>query len=133
MRGRWPWGYGSVLSIIIITGVHSHTLKVWHYVAVCICTAFEFTVHVHDNMHTTHVCIVIVSCVSGAIALAEVLAENKHLTHLDLQENDVRVAGLMGLQLAHRMNHTLLSMDTPKAFKVEQVWIECLLSSLTSR
>ena len=58
---------------------------------------------------------------TGAIALAEVLAENKHITHLDLRENDVRVAGLMGLQLAHRMNHTLLNMDTPKAFKVDQV------------
>lgn len=65
------------------------------------------------------VCILIL--LTGAIALAEVLAENKHITHLDLRENDVRVAGLMGLQLAHRMNHTLLSMDTPKAFKVEQV------------
>ena len=58
---------------------------------------------------------------AGAIALAEVLAENKHISHLDLRDNDVRVAGLMGLQLAHRMNHTLLNMDTPKFYKVEQV------------
>ena len=58
---------------------------------------------------------------SGAIALAEVLAENKHISHLDLRENDVRVAGLMGLQLAHRMNHALLHMDTPKSYKVDQV------------
>lgn len=63
----------------------------------------------------------VICCLTGAIALAEVLAENKHLTHLDLRENDVRVAGLMGLQLAHRMNHTLLSMDMPKGFKVDQV------------
>ena len=58
---------------------------------------------------------------AGAIALAEVLAENKHITHMDLRDNDIRVAGLMGLQLAHRMNHTLLSLDTPKFYKVEQV------------
>ena len=69
---------------------------------------------------------------AGAIALAEVLAENKHISHLDLRDNDVRVAGLMGLQLAHRMNHSLLSMDTPKFYKVDQVlyivcyWAECL-------
>ncbi|CAI8032183.1 Protein phosphatase 1 regulatory subunit 37, partial [Geodia barretti] len=56
----------------------------------------------------------------GAIALAEVLAENKHITHMDLRDNDIRVAGLMGLQLAHRMNHTLLHLDTPKFYKVEQ-------------
>ena len=58
---------------------------------------------------------------AGAIALAEVLAENKHITHMDLRDNDIRVAGLMGLQLAHRMNHTLLHLDTPKFYKVEQV------------
>lgn len=58
---------------------------------------------------------------TGAIALAEVLAESKHLTHLDLKDNDVRVAGLMALQLGHRMNQTLLYMETPKSYKVEQV------------
>ena len=57
----------------------------------------------------------------GAIALAEVLAESKHLTELDLKENDIRVAGLMALQLAHRMNKTLVGMETPKSYRVEQV------------
>ena len=60
---------------------------------------------------------------AGAIALAEVLAESRHITHVDLKENDIRVAGLMALQLAHRMNHTLLSMETPKAYRVEPVSI----------
>ena len=58
---------------------------------------------------------------TGAIALAEILAENKYITHLDVKDNDVRVAGLMALQLAHRMNHTLLFLETPKSFRVEQV------------
>ena len=58
---------------------------------------------------------------AGAIALAEVLAESRHITHVDLKENDLRVAGLMALQLAHRMNHTLLFMETPKAYRVEPV------------
>lgn len=57
----------------------------------------------------------------GAIALAEVLAESKHLIELDLKENDIRVAGLMALQLAHRMNRSLISMETPKSYRVEQV------------
>lgn len=56
----------------------------------------------------------------GAIALAEVLAESKHVTHLDLKDNDIRVAGLMALQLGHRMNQTLLCMETPKSYKVDQ-------------
>lgn len=59
----------------------------------------------------------------GAIALAEVLAESKHLIELDLKENDIRVAGLMALQLAHRMNRSLTCMETPKSYRVEQV--EC--------
>ena len=59
--------------------------------------------------------------VLGAIALAEVLAESRHITDLDLKENDIRVAGLMALQLGHRMNHTLVRLETPKAYRVEQV------------
>ncbi len=66
---------------------------------------------------------------TGAIALAEVLAESKHLTHVDIRENDIRVAGLMALQLAHRMNFHLISMQTPKAFKVEQVLESLILNS----
>ena len=58
---------------------------------------------------------------AGAIALAEVLAESKHVTHLDLKDNDIRVAGLMALQLGHRMNQTLVCMETPKSYKVDQV------------
>ena len=60
---------------------------------------------------------------SGAIALAEVLAESRYLIHVDLRENDIRVAGLMALRLAHRMNHSLLHLETPKTYKVEQVRI----------
>jgi len=73
----------------------------------------------------TFVCKYVCACdcifLAGAIALAEVLAESKHLTNLDLRDNDIRVAGLMALQLGHRMNQTLLCMETPKSYKVEQV------------
>ena len=70
-----------------------------------------------------YTCIYLCLCNTGAIALAEVLAESKHITHLDLKENDIRVAGLLALQLAHRMNHALLCMETPKTYKVEPVSI----------
>ena len=59
--------------------------------------------------------------VSGAIALAEVLAESRYLIQVDLRENEIRIAGLMALNLALRMNHKLLHLETPKTFKVEQV------------
>ena len=65
--------------------------------------------------------------ITGAIALAEVLAESKHLTHIDIRDNDIRVAGLMALQLAHRMNHSLLGMQTPKGYRVEQVNVWCFM------
>ena len=57
----------------------------------------------------------------GAIALAEVLAESKFISHVDLRENDIRIAGLMALKLALRMNHRLLLLDMPKTYKVDQV------------
>ena len=57
----------------------------------------------------------------GAIAMAEILAENKNLRQLDLRENDIRVAGLMALSLAHKMNHRLTQLDVPKAIKSDQV------------
>lgn len=66
-------------------------------------------------------------CVTiGAIALAEVLAESRYLTHVDLRENEIRIAGLMALSLALRMNHKLLYLETPKTFKVEQVGVSLL-------
>ena len=81
-----------------------------------------------SSCHSYYMCV-------GAIALAEVLAESRYLTHVDLRENEIRVAGLMALSLALRMNHKLLHLDTPKTFKVEQVYMSmyvclCVKSSI---
>ena len=65
--------------------------------------------------------------ISGAIALAEVLAESRYLVNVDLRENEIRIAGLMALCLAFRMNHKLLHLETPKTFKVEQVSLRGML------
>ncbi len=64
--------------------------------------------------------------------MAEVLAESRYLVHVDLRENEIRVAGLMALCLALRMNHYLLHLETPKTFKVEQViiWDRAILASI---
>ena len=57
----------------------------------------------------------------GAIALAEILAENRHIKYLDIRDNDIRIAGLMALSLAHKINHRLLQLDVPKNVKSDQV------------
>ena len=57
----------------------------------------------------------------GAIALAEVIGDNTMLERLDLRDNDIRVAGLMALALAHRVSHHLFRLDIKRNIKVEQV------------
>ena len=58
---------------------------------------------------------------AGAIALAEVLAESRVLEHIDVRDNDVRIAGLMALSLAHRLNHHILHLGVPKNIKCDPV------------
>ena len=81
--------------------------------------AYAHTMQAKINLYITlaYECCV---CV-GAIAMAEILAENKNLRQLDLRDNDIRVAGLMALSLAHKMNHRLTQLDVPKAIKSDQV------------
>ena len=57
----------------------------------------------------------------GTIALGESLAENRHIKYLDIRDNDIRIAGLMALSLAHKINHRLLQLDVPKNVKSDQV------------
>jgi hypothetical protein len=78
-----------------------------------------------NTWERTSLCLLSLPPPIGAIALAEVLAESKHLIELDLKENDIRVAGLLALQLAHRMNRSLTCMETPKSYRVDQVMMKC--------
>lgn len=57
----------------------------------------------------------------GAIAIAEILAESKCLEVVDLRGNDIRIAGLMALSLAHKVNHFLLNLQIPENIKADQV------------
>lgn len=47
----------------------------------------------------------------GAIAIAEILPENKKMRKLNIGQNDVGLAGMMALSLAMKMNTTLVSLD----------------------
>ena len=58
---------------------------------------------------------------TGAIALAEVLAESRMLEYIDVRDNDIRIAGLMALSLAHRLNHQILHLSVPKNIKCDPV------------
>ena len=57
----------------------------------------------------------------GAIALAEVIGDNTVVERVDLRDNDIRVAGLMALALAHRVSHHLFRLDMKRNLRVEQV------------
>lgn len=59
--------------------------------------------------------------VAGAVALAEVIADNIRLVRLDLQENDIKTAGLMALSLALRVNESITRLDIDRETKRESV------------
>lgn len=59
--------------------------------------------------------------VTGAVALAEVIADNTRLVRLDLQENDIRTAGLMALSLALKVNESITRLDIDRETKKESV------------
>lgn len=69
----------------------------------------------------------------GAIALAEFIAESKMLEQLDLRDNDIRIAGLMALSLAHKMNFKLRRLTMPRTIKIEPVCVHvyCIFLFLT--
>ncbi|CAB1417776.1 unnamed protein product [Pleuronectes platessa] len=56
----------------------------------------------------------------GAVALAEFLAENRHIQRLDLRQNKLKVGGLMALCLSLRINHSLTHLDLDDATPEEQ-------------
>ena len=60
---------------------------------------------------------------AGAIALAEFVAESRMLEQLDLRDNDIRIAGLMALSLAHKMNFKLHRLTMPRTIKIEPVCV----------
>ena len=62
------------------------------------------------------------SC-EGAIALAEILAESRSIEVLDVRGNDIRIAGLMALSHAHKVNRFLLNLQIPENIKADQVLI----------
>jgi len=58
---------------------------------------------------------------TGAIALAEFLAESPRIIRLDLRNNNIRVGGLMALTLAFKINYSLLRLDIDKPNSKEPV------------
>lgn len=53
--------------------------------------------------------------------MAEVIGDNTVVERVDLRDNDIRVAGLMALALAHRVSHHLFRLDMKRNLRVEQV------------
>ena len=65
----------------------------------------------------------------GAIALAEILAENRQIKYLDIRDNDIRIAGLMALSLAHKINHRLLQQERHMYVIVERIDIAVVVTA----
>lgn len=61
------------------------------------------------------------TCLVGAVALAEVIADNTRLVRVDLQENDIKTAGLMALSLAMKVNENITRLDVDRETKKESV------------
>lgn len=60
-------------------------------------------------------------CASGAVAVAEFIAESPRLLRLDLRENEIKTGGLMALSLALKVNTSLLRLDLDREPKKETV------------
>lgn len=58
---------------------------------------------------------------SGAVAVAEFIAESPRLLRLDLRENEIKTGGLMALSLALKVNNSLLRLDLDREPKKETV------------
>lgn len=58
---------------------------------------------------------------SGAVALAEVLADSLSITRIDIRENNIQTAGLMAFSMALKVNQSLLRLDLDKDIRKEQV------------
>ena len=58
---------------------------------------------------------------SGAIALAEYIADTKCVNRIDLRENDIKTAGLMALSHALKVNLSMHRLDLDKETKKERV------------
>jgi protein phosphatase 1 regulatory subunit 37 len=52
-----------------------------------------------------------------------VIADNTRLVRLDLQENDIKTAGLMALSLALKVNESITRLDVDRDTKKESVCI----------
>ena len=56
---------------------------------------------------------------AGAVAVAEYLAENRQMEHIDLRGNDIKTGGLMALALGMRVNRVLNTLDVDREPKRE--------------
>ena len=63
---------------------------------------------------------------TGAVALAEVLADSLSITRIDIRENNIQTAGLMAFSMALKVNQSLLRLDLDKDIRKEPVTSQSL-------
>jgi hypothetical protein len=67
---------------------------------------------------------------SGAVALAEFIAESPRLLRLDLRGNHIRTGGLMALTLSLKVNQSVTRLDLDQEPKKEAVSIFCCMRQI---
>lgn len=73
------------------------------------------------NWHNSHWWSYYLTPRTGAVALAEAVADSPRLLRLDLRENEIKTAGLMALSLALKVNQTVTRVDLDRETKKESV------------
>jgi len=58
---------------------------------------------------------------TGAVALAEYIADSYTISQLDLRENDIKTAGLLALSMCLKVHQTITRLDIDQSVKKEQV------------
>lgn len=69
---------------------------------------------------------------TGAVALAEFIADSLQLLRIDLRDNEIKTGGLMALSHALRVNTSVTRIDLDKETKKESVSFEFIFWQISA-
>lgn len=70
-------------------------------------------------------------CLTGAVAIAEFIADSYTVSQFDLRENDIKTAGLLALSMCLKVHQTVTRLELDQTVKKEQVSLTVSLNSET--
>lgn len=63
----------------------------------------------------------LLTSLTGAVALAEYIADSYTISQLDLRENDIKTAGLLAVSMCLRVHQTVTRLEIDQNVKKENV------------